>query len=260
MNDASMVVLVLPRIAMNRDNYQRIRPKKISDEIVGQIKTLIKTGKLQPGEQLPPERALAELFGVGRPTLREALNHLEALEIVEIRKRQGVFVGNIGSTLVSDSLSRVFKEDRGMLPYLYEMRKDIEIAAARLAAQRRTDEDLTTIFRPIEKMENDLKVVGFSIANDIDFHMAVARATHNFLRVHIMQHLFDISNEFLERVRTRLGRRSEDLSVVVNHHRRVFEAIRDRDGPKAGMAMEHHLAWVERQWLRVINEDRRQSG
>ena len=245
---------------MNKDHFQRIRPGKISEEIVGQIKALIKTGKLQPGEQLPPERALAELLGVGRPTLREALNHLEALEIVEIRKRQGVFVRNIGSRLVSDPLSRVFKEDRGMLPYLYEMRKDIEIAAARLAAQRRTDEDLTVIFRPIEKMEDNLKKNAFTIEDDIDFHMAVARATHNFLRVHIMQHLFDISSEFLERVCTRLGRGPEVLSVVVDHHRRVFEAIGDRDEPGAGVAMEHHLAWVERQWLQVIDEDHRQSG
>jgi DNA-binding FadR family transcriptional regulator len=245
---------------MNRDNYQRIRPRKISEEIVGQVKTLIKTGKLLPGEQLPPERAFAELLGVGRPTLREALNHLEALDIVEIRKRQGVFVKNIGSALVSNPLSRVFKEDRGMMPYLYEMRKDIEIAAARLAAQRRTDEDLTTILVPIQKMENDLKAGAFSIEDDIDFHMAVAKATHNFLRVHIMQHLFDISNEFLEQVRTRLGRGSEELSVVVNHHRHVFEAIRDQDGQRSGVAMEQHLAWVERQWLRVIDEDRRQSG
>lgn len=245
---------------MNKDNFQRIRPKKMSEEIVGQVKTLIKTGRLQPGEQLPSERALAELLGVGRPTLREALNHLEALDIVEIRKRQGVFVKNIGSVLVSDPLCRVFKEDRSMLPYLYEMRKDIEIAAARLAAQRRTDQDLATILGPISKMENNLKGEAFSISDDIDFHMAVARATHNFLRVHIMQHLFDISNEFLERVRERLGRGSEELSVVVAHHRRVFEAIRDRDVQGSGVAMENHLAWVERQWLQVIDEDRRQSG
>jgi len=245
---------------MNKDNYQRIRPKKMSEEIVGQVKTLIKTGRLQPGEQLPPERTFAELLGVGRPTLREALNHLEALGIVEIRKRQGVFVKNIGSSLVSDPLCRVFQEDRGMLPYLYEMRKDIEIAASRLAAQRRAEEDLAAILAPIKNMENDLKTGAFSISDDIDFHMAVARATHNFLRVHIMQHLFDISNEFLERVHTRLGRGYEKLSVVVDHHRHIFEAIRDRDVMGSGVAMENHLAWVERQWLRVIDEDRRQSG
>ena len=245
---------------MNKHNYRRIRPKKISDEIVDQVKALIKTGKLQPGEQLPPERTFADLFGVGRPALREALIHLEALGIVEIRKRQGVFVSNIGSSLVSDPLRQVFREDCGMLPYLYEIRKDIEIAAVCLAAQRRTDDDLAAIFDPIDRMESNLEYGEFSIADDINFHMAIARATHNFLRVHITKHLFDISNECLERVRTRLGREAEDLSVVVKQHRCVFEAIRDKDVQRAGVEMGEHLAWVENQWLQLIGDDRRHSG
>ena len=245
---------------MSKDNYRRIRPKKISDEIVDQVKALIKTGKLQPGEQLPAERAFADLLGVGRPTLREALIHLEALGIVEIRKRQGVFVKNIGSSLVSDPLRQVFKEDCGMMPYLYEIRKDIEIAAARLAAQRRTDDDLSAIFDPIRRMENNLEYGKFSILDDINFHMAIARATHNFLRVHITKHLFDVSNEFLERVRTRLGREPEDLSGIVKQHRCVFEAIRDKDVQRAGAEMGEHLAWVESQWLQVIGDDCKHSG
>lgn len=245
---------------MQSPTYHRVQSKKMSAEIVDQVKALLKTGKLQPGEQLPPERALAEMLGVGRPTLREALNHLEALGIVEIRKRQGVFVNNIGASLVADPLRRVFEEDRGMLPYLYEMRKDIEIAAARLAARRRTSDELAAILHSIEKMNGNLKQGAFSISDDIDFHMAVARATHNFLRVHLMQHLFDMSLEFLEQVRSRLGRGAQELSVVIGHHRRVYEAIRDQDETCAGAAMEDHLAWVEDRWLRVLEEDRKLSG
>ena len=245
---------------MQSPTYHRIQSKKMSAEIVDQVKALLKTGKLQPGEQLPPERAFAEMLGVGRPTLREALNHLEALGIVEIRKRQGVFVNNIGASLVPDPLRRVFEEDRGMLPYLYEMRKDIEIAAARLAARRRTGDELAAIFNPIKKMDADMQQGAFSISDDIDFHMAVARATHNFLRVHLMQHLFDMSHEFLEQVRSRLGRGAQELSVVIGHHRRVYEAIRDQEETRAGDAMEEHLTWVEDRWLRVLDEDRKLSG
>ncbi len=235
--------------------YQRVKPKKVSEEIIEQIKTLVKDGKLQPGEQLPPERALAEMLGVGRPTLREALKHLEALGMVDIRKRRGIFVKNISTPMVSNSLRQMFREDRGMLPYLYEMRKDIEIAAAGLAAQRRTKADLAAILEPVDQMEKQHKSGSFSIQDDMRFHMAIARATHNFLRVHIMQHIFDISGEFLENVSNRLGRTPADLTHVMVQHRRVFEAISDQDPQRSRIEMEKHLDWVENQWLRVIGDD-----
>lgn len=240
---------------MNHKLYQRVKPKKVSEEIVEQIKTLVKTGKLLPGEQLPPERAFADMLGVGRPTLREAFKHLEALGLIEIRKRQGVFISNISSPMVSNPLLQVFREDPGMLPYLYEMRKDIEIAAAGLAAQRRTEADLAAIQAPVDQMETQLKAGSFSILDDIRFHMAIARATHNFLRVHIMQHIFDISSDFLENVSSKLGRTPTELSHVMEQHRHVFEAISDQDPQRSRMEMERHLDWVENQWLRVIGDE-----
>jgi GntR family transcriptional repressor for pyruvate dehydrogenase complex len=200
--------------------YQRVKTKTISEEIVEQIKTLIKESKIQPGEQLPPERKFAEMLGVGRPTLREALNHLEARGFLEIRKRQGVFVKNISTPLVSDTLHQIFREDRGMLPYLYEVRKDIELAGASLAAQRRTDEDMAAIEFAICKMESDVAEGRVSISSDIGFHLSVARAAHNFLRVHILKHLFDISEEFLDSVLKELALESTNLPKVIQQHRR----------------------------------------
>lgn len=234
--------------------YQRVKTKTISEEIVEQIKTLIKESKIQPGEQLPPERKFAEMLGVGRPTLREALNHLEARGFLEIRKRQGVFVKNISTPLVSDTLHQIFREDRGMLPYLYEVRKDIEMAGASLAAQRRTDEDLAAIEFAICKMESDVAEGRVSISSDIGFHLSVARAAHNFLRVHILKHLFDISEEFLDSVLKELALESTNMPKVIQQHRRVWNAIKNKDQQGAHDEMQAHLTWVQHQWSIILNQ------
>jgi GntR family transcriptional repressor for pyruvate dehydrogenase complex len=236
--------------------YQRVTTKTVSEEIVEQIKTLIKESKIEPGEQLPPERKFAEMLGVGRPTWRDALNHLEARGFLEIRKRQGVFVKNISTPLVSDTIHQIFREDKGMLPYLYEVRKDIELAGAYLAAQRRTDEDLALIEFSIRKMETELETGSIAISDDIGFHIAVARSTHNFLRVHILKHLFDISGEFLDNVLKELAKETSNLPSVVHQHRRVLEAIKTKNAQKAHDEMQKHLGWVQVQWRSILNAEK----
>ncbi len=235
--------------------YQRVTTKTVSEEIVEQIKTLIKESKIEPGEQLPAERKFAEMLGVGRPTLREALNHLEARGFLEIRKRQGVFVKNISTPLVSDTIHQIFREDKGMLPYLYEVRKDIELAGAYLAAQRRTDEDLALIEFSIRKMETELETGSIAISDDIGFHIAIARSTHNFLRVHILKHLFDISGEFLDNVLKALAKEPANLPSVVQQHRKVLKAIKEKNAHQARDEMQTHLGWVQVQWRSILDAE-----
>lgn len=149
-----------------------------------------------------------------------------------------------------------------MLPYLYEVRKDIELAGASLAAERRTDEDLAAIEFAICKMESDVAEDRVSISSDIGFHLAVARAAHNFLRVHILKHLFDMSEEFLDSVLKELALDVSNLPKVIQQHRRVWDAIKNRDPQGAHDEMQAHLTWVQYQWSMILNasEARRSNG
>jgi GntR family transcriptional repressor for pyruvate dehydrogenase complex len=237
---------------MKETIFQRIKPTKLSEEIIQQIQQLIKEGKLQPGERLPPEREFAELLGVGRPSLREALCNLETLGFLEIRKRQGIYVKNISNEIVRDPLRHILREDKVTMFQLYEIRKDIELASAFLAARRRTDTDLKTIEAPILRMEADAPNGSFALTDDLGFHLSVAQATHNFLRVHILKHIFDLADHHLSTVLTSLSETSENLPLLCSHHRRIYEAIRNRDADQSREAMATHLEWVEKQWVRII--------
>ena len=228
--------------------FKEIKPQKIPEGIVHQIKSLIKDGRLKPGEKLPPERALADLFGVGRSSLREGINILDTLGFVEIRKRKGIFVRSVSMPIMSDPLRQILEEDKNTLFELYELRKDIELAATYMAAQRRTQTDLIAIKNFLDSMEGDAQKGFLSAGDDLGFHLAIAQASHNFLRVHVLKNIFDLSGDHIDFVGQKLIRDKENISIILGHHTSLFEAIQRRAQEGARALMDEHLTWVETKW------------
>ena len=175
------------------DIFQEIQIEKISDKIADQLELLIKEGRLGPGAKLPSERELINILGVGRSSLREALNKLETLGYVEIKKRKGIFVKSINSTLQLDPLKKMMQEDLHKIVQLYEVRGDIEKANAKAAALQRNEEDLKDIQKCLQDFESHNRTFHFSWKHDQAFHCAIARATHNFFRIHVVMDIFDFT-------------------------------------------------------------------
>lgn len=228
--------------------YKQIRPHKIPEEIVQQIKSLIKDGKLLPGEKLPPERTLADLLGVGRSSLREAINILETLGFVEVKKREGIFIRTVSSTIIFDPLRQILEEDRGKLYELYELRKDIELASIYMAAKLRSKEDLVRIEKPLIRMIEDSKESHFSLSDDVEFHLAVAQATHNWLRVHILKNILDLVADYMDLIVQKLIEEKTGVFIVLDQHKKIYQAIQKRNQESARVLMNEHLTWVEEKW------------
>jgi len=228
--------------------YSQIRPHKIPEEIVQQIKSLIKDGKLQPGQKLPPERTLADLLGVGRSSLREAINILETLGFVEIKQRKGIFIRTVSSPIISDPLRQILEEDKSGLYQLYELRKDIELASTYMSAKIRTENDLVAIRKPLKRMEEGARNTNLLLDYDWEFHLAIARATHNFLRVHILKNIFDLAADYMRLIVQKLIEEETSIFTVLDQHTRIFQAIQKRDQESARALMDEHLTWVEEKW------------
>jgi len=235
------------------DLFRQIKPLKVSKEVANQIRGLIKDGKLQPGDKLPPERNLAAFLGVGRSSLREAINSLETLGFVETKKRRGIFVRSVSEPILSNPLRSLIKEDNRKLFQLYEIRKDIELASATLAAKRRTEEDLTRIQRHINKMVFDAHHGHMSTADDIAFHVAIAQATHNVIRVHIVQNLFELFNEFIDLVVEMVAKEKDNMLHNIELHQQIYSAIEQGDSEQARKTMGELLGWIERTWQHTGN-------
>lgn len=221
--------------------FREVRVEKVSDKIVTQLIDLITEGQLLPGEKLPSERRLTDLFGVGRSSLREALNTLETLGFIEIKKRKGNYVKSMDSAMPLNPLKKIMQADQKRIVELYEVRRSIEQSSAREAAERRTDEDLAAIRGAIDKFRDPSGTTAFSWENEIGFHLAIARASHNFLRLHTLKSIFDFAREFLEPVLHGFICSDERISTVLAQHDGIYEAIRDHDGELARERMRDHL-------------------
>lgn len=232
--------------------FNKIKLQKVTDEIAEQLRTLILNGKLSPGEKLPPERTLAEMLGVGRSSLRESMNILQTQGFIESRKRTGMFVCSLGSSIVTDPLQHVLEADKDKLLQLYEIRKDMEIATAARAAEKRTRADLETLKGILVQMESDAEDIRLQLSLDMAFHMAIAYSTGNFFRSHILKSIFNLSQIDLKFVVKHIVNDHTHILSVLDQHDLIFKGIETRDPELAQKAMKDHLTFVENQWKAYV--------
>lgn len=225
--------------------FKPIRPKKISEEIVEQIKSLISEGHLKPGERIPSERDLSEMLGVSRPSVREALMVLEAMGLVESRQGGGTYVKSLTATTLSDPLATMVDGNPNLLQALLEVRMGLESWSAYLAASRISTEELQQLEDLIKEMERQSSKGGWDPALDARFHYVITGATHNTLQLHVLDTIRGLWHATIELALTEFYREEGFLEPLMNQHRTIFEAIRAHDPELAKTSMMDHLVFVQ---------------
>ncbi len=220
--------------------FKSIKHTKISDKIVDQIKNQISEGVLKPGDRLPPERDLVKEFGVSRPSLREALNSLVALGFLEVKGKR-TYIKSVASESMLDPLSLLIKSDTQKIFDLIEVRKAIETWGAFLAAQRATEEDIKQLENILEEMGKAYKQGRSWEKQDADFHLGIAQATHNTIHTHMMSTIYDFLRESVARV----FKDRAKVKKLLDHHYRIFSAIKNHSPDKARERTLEHLNYVE---------------
>jgi GntR family transcriptional repressor for pyruvate dehydrogenase complex len=217
-------------------------PRKASktyERIITNIRGAISSGKLRPGDKLPPETDLARSLGVSRPTVREALKVLEALNVLESSTGPtgGTFVRSLDGAGVAehlkDSITLLLDTDELTLEELWAARETIEIRAVGMAAIRRTERDLATMRGIIESDEYKDFDAYFP---DITFHRAIASASKNRLLS-----LFMLSVHMTIRTLAERYILPEAKQISQRQHRLLYEAIFDQDEALAKTRMKEHL-------------------
>nr|WP_240732245.1 FadR/GntR family transcriptional regulator [Geobacter sp. FeAm09] len=198
-----------------------------------------------PRRQAPPERELAEMFGVSRPSVREALNILAAAGLVMSYQGGGTVVLSLVEMPGGNPLSDLIRSEQERALDVIEVRKGMESWTAYYAAQRALPEDIRRMEEIIGGMERNLDGLKPSEDLDANLHIVIARATHNIVWLHLMQSLFDAMKEFQQTVWRAVYLTSDDHHLLFGHHRRIFEAIKARDAETAREAMIAHLTFAE---------------
>jgi len=235
--------------------FEPIRPKKISEEIVEQIKTLISRGELKPGERIPSERNLAEMLGVSRPSVREAIMMLEAMGFLESRQGGGTFVRALTEGCITDPLAKlVEKKDPQLLHSLAEVRMGLESWSVFLAAQRATEEDVSALQRIYTTMEQQAANGGWSPEVDAEFHYAITAASHNSLQMHVLDSIHSLFHATIQVALVEFYQEKGHIQLLLNHHREILEAIIARDPELARQKMMEHLGLVEEKMAQLLGE------
>ncbi len=226
--------------------FKPIKPQKISIQIADQIRSSIITSVFSPGEKLPPERELAELFGVSRPSLREALNILAAAGLIETHQGGGSIVKSLLEMSAGNPLAELIKHQRERALDVIEVRKSIESSTAYYAAERAQPDDVRKLEKIVVKMAENVTRNEPSLELDALFHITVAQTTHNVVWLHLMQSIFDAMKEFQRDVWHAVYLTDEDHRTLFDQHRAVFDAISTRQPEIARDAMLVHLNFAER--------------
>ncbi|MBW2478116.1 MAG: FadR family transcriptional regulator [Deltaproteobacteria bacterium] len=236
-------------------SFQPIRPKKISEEIVEQIKILISQGDLKPGDRLPSERELATMLGVSRPSVRESIMVLEAMGFLESRQGGGTFVRALTENRIADPLAKLIeKKDPQLLRSLAEVRMGLESWSAFLAAQRATDQDIAEMRRLFDVMEKQAVKGGWSPEIDAEFHYAITSASHNSLQMHVLDSVHSLFHTTIQVALMEFYRQEGHVQLLLKQHREIMEAIMAHDPEMARKKMMEHLAMVEEKMSELLNK------
>jgi GntR family transcriptional regulator, transcriptional repressor for pyruvate dehydrogenase complex len=228
--------------------FSPIKQRKISEEIADQLKSTIFSGKLKPGQKLPPERELAKSLNVSRVSLREALNSLQGMGLLEIQRGNRTFVRPITTRSMHDPLVAFCKSSPWSILKVLELRKHLEIGAASLAAELASEEHVGMLQKALAEMEEDLKKNRLGARSDLSFHHTIVEATNNQAFVHIMATIYDLLQEELRIAWGGVFKKRDSRRKLLEQHQSIYRAIRDHEPQKAAEETRLHLTFVEKEW------------
>lgn len=222
-------------------NLTEIEIESPVDIIIRQIRNLIVDGELTPGEKLPPERKLAEKLGIGRGYVREAIKKLEFYGILKTLPQSGTIVSGIGITALEGLISDVLKLHEDDFSSLIETRYILEVQSARLAALRRTDEDLILLEEAYTAYKKEVMQGKQGIDQDLIFHLKIAETSKNHVLKSLMMLITpDILRNYVSKNVCGDGK----FYKALDEHRQILQAIKEQNPDKAEAVMTEHLSEI----------------
>jgi GntR family transcriptional regulator, transcriptional repressor for pyruvate dehydrogenase complex len=213
------------------------RSRRLSDTIAEYLTTTIR--ELTPGSKLPSENQLAKQFGVSRSAVREAISAVASLGLLEIRKGAGMFARSplVGNLPLPDLDYRNLANTAKLL----EIRTGLDAAAARIAAIRRTAEDLKFLQEMNAGASRPDLTIKESVEADVAFHLAIVRATRNDYFLSIQTFLLEHLRAGIQFTRTLESYSKEMVEQVRREHAEILRAIEDQNPDLASRLAEQHV-------------------
>jgi GntR family transcriptional repressor for pyruvate dehydrogenase complex len=222
-------------------SFTAVRKKRLFEDVARQVQQLIVDGVLKPGDLLPPERQLAELFGVSRNSVRDAIRVLELTGMVVARQGEGNVVADVSTEMLVAPIAMLLLRKRKLVAELLDVRKMLEPAIAARAALHASTDQIARLESILRRQHDKVLRGQMAIEEDSEFHYTIALAAKNTVVLKLLDVLMELLRETRARSLQVEGRRERSLAG----HRRVLEAIKRRDAAAAERAVRQHLEEIE---------------
>lgn len=234
-----------------------VKQARLSDVIQSQLEAMILDGSLKPGEKLLPERELAKQFEVSRPSLREAIQKLEAKNLVVRKQGGGTFVSDKILSGFTEPLFNLISKSQDSQLDLLEFRHGIEGMSAYYAAMRGSQVDFKEIQLKYDnignvQLEDNYRLEAQAV---FEFFIAICAASHNAVMLHIAQSMGPVLIENIEKNLEVLAKRPDIFAQVANYRALLLDEILSGNPQKAWSASHRHLAFIEEELLKMIEEN-----
>ncbi|MGE5255511.1 MAG: FCD domain-containing protein [Hyphomicrobiales bacterium] len=213
-----------------------IKKESVRAQVFRQLRDQVLRRNWPPGSKIPSEHELSRTMGVSRVSVREGIQRLVSLGILETRHGEGTFVRELGGKIHLNTLIPLMALDETDIFHVLEYRRIVEKGTAALAAERAGDHDVSEMEAVYQRMEQSQNSVAEFAQADLEFHLAVAKATGNSVLIKVNNVLRSVLSVSMENIVRSLGMRDG-----LHYHRLLIEAVRSRNAPEAERLMEEHV-------------------
>lgn len=228
------------------NSFQPVKNGKISERIAQQIKSSVLSGTMKPGDRLPPERELVQKFQASRISVREALKSLEAFGLLTIRPGSGVFVAEVSSKPVTESLSNILRMQKASLNDLTEARLILEPSIARLACKKISPEYLLRLEENIKEAAAKVRSQFSARLRNIEFHCILAESTGNSALNLTVKTLLDVQSQMSSEILDHSLRNIDVSRKAVSDHKKIVKALREKAPKKVHDLMLEHILQIQK--------------
>ncbi|WP_339729441.1 FadR/GntR family transcriptional regulator [Maribacter stanieri] len=223
---------------MKLEILTRTENQEIHNEIIVQLRDLMNNKNLEPGDKLPSERMLSDKFGVSRSSVREAIQKLEFYGILISKPQSGTFVADIGQVAMNGMVNDILRLEEPDFKSLVETRILLELKTVRLAARRRTENDLKQLKNALDAYRKKVENEEDAVQEDLLFHLAIAKASGN-----------STMNTFMLIITPEILTNFEKYHVCdknmafrgIQEHQDIFDAIKEQNPQLAKEKMKVHF-------------------
>ena len=218
----------------------KLSHQTLTEQVVIELMEFIRSNNLKPGDMLPSEAQMADSFGVSRPVIREALKSLVGRQVIEIINGKGAIIKPIDSDPLRSYFQKAIQFEPESIIELLEIRKGIEVQSVRLAAERRSVEELAQLEQLVAEMREAMDDPEKCMALDLEFHLAIASSTRNTILFYLLESLREATKStILEGRRSRKTRGEFERVQVI--HEIIYQAIAEGNASQGASVMEMHF-------------------